>query len=62
MGMVMSTVILTLFFYLFFAPIALLVRLFGKKTLDLSWQDGRKSYWIDKTQSPNTLERYERQF
>jgi len=62
MGMVMSTVILTLFFYLFFTPIALFMRMFGKKMLDLSWRDGRDSYWIDKTQTPNTLERYGRQF
>ena len=62
MGMVMSTVILTLFFYFFFTPIALTVRLFGKKMLDLSWRTGRDTYWIEKTQTPNTLERYERQF
>jgi hypothetical protein len=62
MGMVMSTVILTLFFYFFFSPICLVMRLSGKKMLDLSWRDGRKTYWIDKTQTPNTLERYQRQF
>ena len=62
MGMVMSTVILTLFFYLFFSPISLTMRLFGKKMLDLSWRDGRDSYWIDKAETPATLERYERQF
>ena len=62
MGMVMSTVILTLFFYFFFSPIVLVMRLFGKKMLDLSWRDGRDSYWIDKAETPATLERYERQF
>ncbi len=62
MGMVMSTVILTLFFYLFFTPIALVTRLSGKKMLDLSWRDGRASYWIDKPETEATLERYQRQF
>jgi len=62
MGMVMSTVLLTIFFYLFFTPIVLVTRLFGKKMLDLSWHDERDSYWIEKSETPATLERYERQF
>jgi hypothetical protein len=62
MGMVMSTVILTIFFYLFFTPIVLVTRLFGKKMLDLSWNDERDTYWIEKSETPATLERYERQF
>ncbi len=62
MGMVMSTVILTIFFYLLFTPIVLVTRLFGKKMLDLSWHDERDSYWIEKSETPATLERYERQF
>jgi hypothetical protein len=44
MGMVMSTVILTIFFYLLFTPIVLVVRLFGNRMLDLSWHDERASY------------------
>jgi len=62
MGMVMSTVFLTIFFYLFFTPIALIMRLFGKKMLDLSWPGRQDSYWIEKSETPSTLERYERQF
>ncbi len=62
MGTVMSMVILTLFYYLFFTPIALTIRLFGKRPLDLAWKDGKATYWIDKPEAPATLERYQRQF
>jgi hypothetical protein len=62
MGTVMSMVILTLFFFLFFTPIVLFMRLIGKKMLDMSWKDGRTTYWIDKQEAPATLERYQRQF
>jgi hypothetical protein len=62
MGMVVSTIILTVFYYLFFTPIVLLVRLFGSGLLDLRWKDGRPTYWIDKPEIPATLERYEKQF
>lgn len=62
MGVVMSTIILTIFFYLFFSPITLVLRLFGKKMLDLEWRSDRKTYWLDKTPSECTLARYEKQF
>ena len=62
MSVVMSTFILTIFFYVFFSPIALVTRLFGKKMLDLEWQGSRETYWIDKAASENSLARYEKQF
>jgi hypothetical protein len=62
LGTIVSSAILTLFFYLLFTPIVLLVRLFGQKLLDLRFKDGRPTYWIDKPEIPATLEQYEKQF
>ena len=62
LGWVMTRVLLTVFYYLFLTPIALLMRLFGKRPLDLAWRDGRASTWIDKTAPESTIERYQRQF
>ena len=62
LGWVMTRVLLTVFFYLVLTPIALLMRLLGKRPLDLAWPDDRASTWIDKTAPESTLERYSRQF
>ena len=62
LSVVMSTVVLTLFFYIFFTPIVLVVRVFGKMTLDIKWKDGKSTYWIDKSEIPVTMEQYEKQF
>ena len=60
---VMTRVILTVFYYLVLTPIGLVMRGLGKAPLDLTWGDGRKTYWIDKGSPPEpTLERYERLF
>ncbi len=55
---VMTRVILTTFFFLILSPIGLLMRLFGKRPLDVKWKDGKSSHWIDKPESELTIERY----
>ncbi|MFQ5719918.1 MAG: SxtJ family membrane protein [Acidobacteriota bacterium] len=62
MSVVTSTIILTIFFYLVFTPISVVLRLFGKKMLDRAWKDGRESYWIAKDAPDPSLERYGKQF
>jgi hypothetical protein len=59
---VMTRVILSVFFYLILTPIGLFLRLFGKRPLDLSFKDGRATYWIDKPKGEYTLERYRKVF
>ena len=53
---------MTLFFFLVLTPYALFVRLIGKAPLDLSWKDGRKTFWIDKKQAEPDIERYRRAY
>ena len=59
---VMTRVILSVFFYLIITPIGLLLRLFGKRPLDMKFKDGKATYWIDKPKGEYTLERYRKVF
>jgi hypothetical protein len=46
LGIVMTFVILTLTFYLVLTPLGLLLRLLGKRPLDLPFEPDRSSYWV----------------
>jgi hypothetical protein len=59
---VMTRVLLSLFFFLILTPVGLVMRLSGKRPLDLAWKDGKPTYWIDKPEGEYTVERYEKQF
>lgn len=59
---VMTRVLLSIFFFLVLTPTGLVMRLFGKRPLDLTWKDGKPTYWIDKPEGEYTVERYEKQF
>lgn len=60
MGNIMSRVILTLFYYTFFTPFGIVMRLTGRDKLGLRKCDV-DSYWSD-VEQPSDKERYERQF
>lgn len=63
LGLVVSTVILTLFFFLIVTPISLVARLAGKDFLSLKLQPHATSYWIVRPRrSPRRPEEYEQQF
>jgi hypothetical protein len=59
---IMTLALLTAFFYGVLTPMALLMRLTGRKPLDLDWKDGRPTYWIDRAPVETSRQRYERQF
>jgi len=62
LGLVMSTVLLTVFFYLVVTPIGLVARLAGKDFLARKWSDG-SSYWLLRRASgPKQPSEYEQQF
>ena len=63
LGLIVSTVILTLFFLLIVTPLSLFARLVGKDFLSLKLQPRAASYWIVRPQrSPRRPEEYEQQF
>lgn len=46
LGMVISPIVLGLVYYAFITPYAVILRLMGKKMLDLDFDPNAKSYWI----------------
>ncbi len=61
-GYFVSRLILTLMFVVFFIPIGLLMRLFGKDLLDKKLNKKATSYWLKKENTPFSKEKYERLF
>jgi Na+/glutamate symporter len=62
LGLVVSTVLLTLFFYLVITPIGLLARLLGKDFLARKWSNA-SSYWLIRPAAgPKNPGEYEQQF
>ncbi len=45
MGFIVTNIILTIFFYFIFTPLALILRLSGKHFLNLNFRTGERSYW-----------------
>lgn len=57
-----TRLILSLVFYLLITPVGLLLRLLGKRPLDLRWEPDRESYWIRREKAPFDPKRYEKHF
>ena len=63
LGLVVSTILLTLFFYLVITPMGLVARLVGKDFLSLKLNPAESSYWIRREQSvERNPSEYERQY
>ena len=63
LGLVVSTVLLTLFFFLVITPVSLVARLFGKDFLSLRIDRTAASYWLPREHgAPRQPADYERQF
>jgi hypothetical protein len=62
LGFLMSHLILLLMYYLVFAPIGIVTRLFGRDILRRQFDKNRKTYWIKKEQNVLGKERYEKMF
>jgi hypothetical protein len=60
-GMVLSFVLMALFYYLILTPIGLVFRLMGRDLLDLKYKKTAESYWV-KRRPPQNLKRYFHQF
>ncbi len=60
-GLVISTVLMTAFYYLLLTPLGLFFRLVGRDELELKFDRGKKSYWV-KRRPPKSLKRYFNQF
>jgi hypothetical protein len=63
LGLIVSTILLTIFFYVVVTPIGLLARVAGKDFLSLRLAPQSKSYWLARDNvTPKQRDEYERQF
>jgi hypothetical protein len=62
LGLVVSTVLLTLFYYLVVTPVGLLAKLVGKDFLGLRRSASARSYWLPRQGGPRPPADYEQQF
>lgn len=62
LGWVMTRLILSVLFFVVFTSIGFLAKLFGKKFLDLEYNNASESYWIKREPRPFNSKDYERQF
>ena len=60
LGLVQNLVLLGVFFFVLFGPMALLIRLFRRDMLALRGGD-RKSFWLPRPPEDTSLERAKRQ-
>ncbi|OGW84905.1 MAG: hypothetical protein A2987_01065 [Omnitrophica bacterium RIFCSPLOWO2_01_FULL_45_10] len=61
-GFLVSHIILMALFYIVITPIGLILKMFGKDILDERMDRTRPSYWLPRSNKPNTKESYEKQF
>ncbi len=45
---VVSPIVMALMFYLAITPVAWVMRIFGRNSLDLGWEPAKPSYWIER--------------
>jgi len=63
LGLIVSTALLTVFFYLVVTPIGLAARCFGKDFLERRWDVKATTYWRARNHSkPKPAAEYEQQF
>jgi len=62
LGWVNTRIIMGILFYLILTPIGLILRLFGKRFLDLRRGNFKPSYWKRRTSKEIRRDDYERQF
>ena len=61
-GMMVSTILLTILFYLVVTPMAFIARLTGKDFLNSRFETESDSYWVPRNSKQKPTAQYERQF
>jgi predicted membrane metal-binding protein len=55
LGFIISPIIMGIIFFLVIAPTGLVMKLMGKDLLDKKYDNKKKSYWINRTKTKNTM-------
>ncbi|MFH1519607.1 MAG: hypothetical protein ABIE75_03445 [Candidatus Omnitrophota bacterium] len=59
---IVTRLILSILFYFVITPTSILLKLFGKRFLDLRFDKGADSYWVLKEKGPGDKKSYQKQF
>ena len=62
LGTIMTTIILSIAWILMLVPIAFLLKIIGKKVMDLSYEPSKESYWETREEKYKSFKLLERQF
>lgn len=62
LGLVVSNIILTIFYYVVLTPVGLVARLCGQDFLSLKRNPAATTYWVMKPAGPRAPQEYEQQF
>ena len=62
LGAIMTAVLLSIMWTLVLLPLAVLLKIIGKRVMDLSFRDGRASYWEPRAAGKDDFVLLERQF
>jgi hypothetical protein len=62
LGLLVTTIILTLVWILVAIPTGIVLRLVGKKVMDVTYRTAEQSYWITRSEKSNDFKLLERQF
>ena len=62
LGLVMTTLLLSIVWFLMFIPMSALLRLLGKKMMNMNFRQPCTSYWTDKDEADSDFKLLERQY
>jgi len=62
LSIVMTYVLLTLFFFLVMTPVSLVMKLLGKDLLNRKFPGNQTTYWVDAQVYDKTIERYSKPY
>lgn len=62
LGLFVTNILLSVFFYVLLTPLSLIARLAGKKFMDLGFRNGRETYWQQRPRGAYDTRNLERQF
>jgi hypothetical protein len=50
-----NLIVMSIIFFLVITPVSLIMKIFGKKTLNVTFNKNKKSYWINRSKETNSM-------
>ena len=52
-----NLITMSIIFFLVITPVGLIMKIFGKKTLNVTFNKNKKSYWINRSKETNSMKK-----